>query len=144
MKSRPRSVEREVAKHLTAFFIPQGYSEVERIPVLGREGPDISINEFGLVVDVKSRLEVPKSYMTPGVHGSLYGCHLDDIHFDLPASDFVSVIVERWFAHMHEWTVRKYKTGITALVLHRPRVPIGKSVLLIQDVEEFQKRWKRQ
>ena len=144
MKARPRSVERKVAEHLTAFFIPQGYSEVERIPVLGRTGPDVSINEFGLVVDVKSRLEVPKCYMTPAIHGDLYCSHLDGINFDVPASSARSVLVERWFDHMHEWTLAKYKTGITALVLHRPGMPIGKSILVIKDLKEFEKRWKQQ
>ena len=33
MRARPRMVEREVAKHLSAFFETIGLPKVERIPV---------------------------------------------------------------------------------------------------------------
>lgn len=66
MKRRPRRVEQKVAEHLTAFFAHLGLPEVKRIPVLGRTGPDIEINEFGLIVDVKSRQSVPTQSF-PGV-----------------------------------------------------------------------------
>ena len=53
-----------MAEHLTAFFNSLGLREVHRIPVLGRTGPDIEINEFGLIIDVKSRLSVPTASFT--------------------------------------------------------------------------------
>ena len=34
---------------------------VERLPVIGRTGPDITMNKLALAVDIKSRLEVPKA-----------------------------------------------------------------------------------
>ena len=65
MKARPRRAEREVARHLSSFFEALGLPAVERIPVLGRTGPDITWNEFKLIVDVKSRLSVPKGISIP-------------------------------------------------------------------------------
>ena len=47
MKSRPRSVERNVAAYLTQLLSDNGKitSPLHRIPVLGREGPDISYDK---------------------------------------------------------------------------------------------------
>lgn len=142
MKARPRSVEREVAKHLTDFFLTIGCSPVERIPILGRTGPDITINEFKLVIDVKSRLEVPKMYF---IHDDfildfpdgLLGVRLENMHLlaapltKIRCSNFSSVLVRRWYDHMNEWTQEEVPDGINALVLHRPKMPIGKSLLII-------------
>lgn len=153
MKGRPRSVERKIALNLTGFFESIGCSPVERIPVLGRTGPDISINEFGLVVDAKSRLQVPIGYIEIGTieqftgHGlDLIGVRMKDIPLlmtDEPISHksiFVSKTVSAWFNHMDEWTQQKYKTGITALVLHKPGLSISHAVLIIslEDRRRFQ------
>ena len=77
MKARPRSVERKVAAFLSRYFVQLGLSPVERIPVLGRSGPDITSNEWGLVIDVKSRLEVPKTPFTE--HPTI--AFDDELHF---------------------------------------------------------------
>lgn len=146
MKARPRSVERKVASFLSEKFSSLGLSPVERIPVLGRTGPDVSINELGLVIDVKSRLEVPKSYFG---HGGCITHYADEHHligvklcdflllFDISTpveqSTARSLLVERYYAHMDEWTKEKYPSGITCLVLHRPKMPIGKSLLIISE-----------
>ena len=140
MKSRPRSCEREVAKHLTELLSQFGISKFERIPILGRTGPDITVNESKLVIDVKSRLEVPK-----GVFGPLYETeryiavpldNLLDLASREPAwSNFSSVLVDRWFDHMDEWTRENCRDGITCLVLHRPKKPIGKAQVVINKTD---------
>ncbi len=63
MKPRPCSVEREVAAKLTELSQQIGREPVERIPVLGRKGPDLSYNDIQLIIDVKSRLKVPQSHL---------------------------------------------------------------------------------
>jgi len=86
----------EVAKRLTAFFVSINMDPVERLPVIGRTGPDITMNQLGLVVDVKSRLEVPKSVFEVE-HGRVmrmqdyYLMHLVDLdlllEYDLPPDE---------------------------------------------------------
>jgi hypothetical protein len=140
VKARPRSVERKVAQYLSRVFSDIGKSPVERIPVLGRTGPDITCNEVGLVIDVKSRLQVPKSSLPAQGHiirftNDLIVFRLMDIQnlpslaegrpVDAPAS------VMEWYSHMDKWTQEHKPGGITALVLHRPRMPIGNSGVVI-------------
>jgi hypothetical protein len=140
MKPRPRSAERRVAELLSDFFISIGASPVERIPVLGRTGPDLTINEIGLVVDVKSRLEVPVTYIWsfPRIHNGLAVIPLGILDMIIEKKVIPnehkhhSVQVDRWFAHMDEWTKVHKPDGITALVLHRPKVPFGISQLIIR------------
>jgi len=150
MKARPRSVERKVAEHLSAIFQSIGYGAVERIPVLGRTGPDITINEFGLVIDVKSRLCVPKCFLHDKAItlGDLVSVPLNKFA-DLTqpivyGNASYSVMVQRWLDHMAEWTYANRPGGIPALILHRPGMPVGKSVLVIysKDRKEFSQRWK--
>lgn len=67
MKARPRRAENRVAEVLSKIFSDVGKSPVKRIPVLGREGPDITWNEVKLIVDVKSRKANPKMmFADPG------------------------------------------------------------------------------
>lgn len=144
MKARPRSVERKVAAFLSRYFVQLGLSPVERIPVLGRSGPDITINEWGLVIDVKSRLEVPRTPFTPHPiiafddEEHLIGVRLKDLPFLLEDTqaqliDFSSVLVRRWYLHMDEWTRANCPEGIPALVLHRPKMPIGAALLILSN-----------
>ena len=147
MKARPRRVEREIANILSGKFGLIGLDPVERIPVLGRKGPDISLNAFGLVVDVKSRLEVPKGYIvnTATLFGDLIGIPISEMDkLVTPArSSLISKLVTRWFWHMDEWRVQKAPSGITALVLHRPKMPYGNSILIIHKTqkENFANKW---
>ena len=150
MKSRPRRVENRVAAELSHWFTEIGLSPVERIPVLGRTGPDITINELGLVVDVKSRLEVPKSVFGGFVvqFGDLIAAPLRCLPelarpYSLVVPRPERKIVADYYAHMKEWVDAKYPSGIAALVLHRPKMPIGKSMLVISssDRKEFSHRW---
>jgi hypothetical protein len=137
MKGRPRKIERRVAEELSKYFATIGGREVWRVPVLGPTGPDIDINEYGLVIDVKSRLEVPK-----GIYFDHAVCF--DRFFALPMSDlpkmhdcepeqivFRSKIVSDYYDHMDEWTLKKRKDGITALVLHKPGMPVKKAMLIV-------------
>lgn len=144
MKQRPRRVEREAAKLLSDFFRSIGCSPVERIPVLGRTGPDISLNELGLVVDVKSRLEVPLgAFFDHPVccQGVYYAVPLDRIA-DLLISEgdpvpFKSKQVDAWYAHMEAWTLVNQPDGISALILHRPKLPYGKAMLILKNRRRF-------
>ncbi len=152
MKSRPRSVEREVAKHLTEIFSKIGAAPVQRIPVLGRTGPDITINELNLVIDVKSRISVPVSYFFDRIVDYMghIGAPLDKLEFlasETPItkySNFRSKIVTEWLDHMDEWTKAEFQQGISAIVLHRPKMPIGKSMVIIksQDRRRLIETWK--
>lgn len=136
MLARPRSVEREVAAHLTQMSAKIGASPVERIPVLGRTGPDLTTNEIGLVIDVKSRLSVPQGYFgkEPCYIGEMIVVPLDQLlaldGVNIAYTGKPSVVVSRWYTHMDEWTRANMPDGISALVLHRPKMPIGQSELL--------------
>ena len=155
MKPRPRAVENRVAAYLTDLFVRSGMSPVERIPVLGRTGPDITTNELKLVVDVKSRLECPKSYFGRGVCEDQsftiipLGNLIEIISFsdltNLKCLQPASVIVARYWSHMDEWTRANEPDGITGIVMHRPKMPVGKAVLIIskEDVWRFINRWKQ-
>jgi len=154
MKSRPRRAENEVAARLTAFFVSINLGPVERVPVTGRTGPDISINEIGLVVDVKSRLEVPKAVfeVEPGRVMRMqnhYIMRLSDLglllEYDLPfqVSNKYSRMVGRWFAHMQSWRRVHQPNGFTALVLHRPGMKYDDAVLVVQHYKKLHARLKR-
>lgn len=140
MKARPRGVEREVAALLSKFFLSIGCSPVERIPVLGRTGPDITINELGLVVDVKSRIEVPVGTFydhTVSFSDGYSAVPLAKIH-DLLISEgepvsFKSKQVDAWYAHMDEWTQKHQPDGISVLILHRPKLPYGKAMFILKN-----------
>lgn len=141
MKARPRSVENQVASYLNTIFTPLGLTPVERIPILGREGPDITINESGLVIDVKSRIEVPRTLFFPVACPFLF-CDLLCVPLKyfpqllsgegpIAPFNFSSVIVQEYWSHMDEWTQREQPDGISCVILHRPREPIGSCVAVI-------------
>jgi hypothetical protein len=151
MKARPRSVERSVAEFLSNTFSDAGYSPVKRIPVLGRTGPDIEINELGYVIDVKSRKQVPKMafpqqyelLILPARDIRLVAfrlCHLKDHlsefgfgeEFRYRELEEGSDMVADYFFHMDEWTKENRPDGTTSLILHKPRMPIGHSAFVIQ------------
>jgi hypothetical protein len=143
-------VEREIARQLSLFFAELGLPEVKRIPTTGRTGPDIEINEFGLVVDVKSRLACPKSFFP--VKGTLItaGEYTAMCISDLLPGEKAwvpgrpSKMVADWYSHMEAWTHKHYDdwkikygnthypSGITAVVLHRPGMPYGSSAMVLR------------
>lgn len=141
MKARPRRTEREVAALLSEIFSCAGMSSVKRIPILGRTGPDIEINEVGLVVDVKSRRAVPKSALPKQRRAIQFSTGLiafrlnemadvANLTYDPVISTPISV--SRWYDHMDEWRLEHRGDGITALVLHRPQMPIGNAAVVIK------------
>jgi len=130
MKARPRYVERKVALYLTDnLFAPLGFDPVERVPVIGRTGPDLAVNGSGLAIDVKSRLEVPaglweiqKGQITR-IGGRMLGLYLKDIRLlagDLTISEDQIrsyKTIDGYLDHMAGWCSEWH---IPALVLHRP------------------------
>ena len=153
MKPRPRRAENEVAKRLTAFFVSVNMDPVERLPVIGRTGPDITMNELGLAVDVKSRLEVPKAVFEVELGRvmrmqSYYIMRLADLEllleYDLPfqVSNKYSRMVGRWFTHMQSWRRVHQPNGFTALVLHRPGMKYDDAVLVVQHYNKLHARLK--
>lgn len=61
-RHRWKFAERKIADELNRQFSDIGkFKTIERIPLLGREGPDLTVNESGLVINVKSRLEISRT-----------------------------------------------------------------------------------
>jgi len=155
MKAKPRRAEREVASILSEHFAKAGYSPVERIPVLGRTGPDISLNKFKLIIDVKNRQKVPKCFLVdePTRCGRLIAFPLHTMIFEkYEESDAQSLLVDYWIDHMEDWRKSNEPYGITAIVIRKPGtkelrgMPFGSSVMIIyfNQLEEYLRRWKQQ
>ena len=144
-RSRWKRVETQVAKILSRTFSDVGKEPVERIPILGRTGPDISYNEAKLIVDVKSRNEVPKKLIAqPGqllCFDNMVGFRLDEMPqlANLsPITATSSVLVKRWLSHMHEWTIENEPDGISCVVIHKPGMPVGASAVIIYSNQRSQ------
>ena len=146
MKPRPRSVEREVAAALSALFDSIHHAPVERIPVLGRCGPDLSYNDLQLIIDVKSRLKVPQSHLAGTLpfltEDGLIGIRLERLldlswqaAFHKAEPTPASRTVRSWWEHMDEWRRDHEPQGVSALVLHRPRMPIGHATVIIHSLD---------
>ena len=138
MDKRWKSVERKVAKYLTSISAGLGYKPIERIAINGREGPDLTINEFGLVVNVKSRKVIPDRLFAKdgqGVAcGGLVGWRMKDLR---DGKQFLASetpgwkMLFDWYDLMDQWTKEFAMKQITAIILHRPNMPIGHSTLII-------------
>lgn len=159
MKGRPRSVENKVALHISKFLATLDLEPVERIPVLGRTGPDIDVwPGLQVAVDVKSRKACPKSYKLYGPHLQTWGhevdneeiyyigCRLGDLSMLFDVENIVmhmvrpaSKVVSGWMGHMSEWTLEQEVNGyfedfiVPALVLHWPSTPVKNSTFLIYE-----------
>ena len=156
MKARPRRAENRVAEILSDFFVANGLSPIERIPVLGRTGPDLTINEANLIVDVKSRQSCPKGIFRAveetgkARRPELAAFRLETLQESLVESQGVYVpmktskMVFDWLGHMDDWTQENTNAGISAIVTHRPQLPYGNSVLVVRlsDVGLLRKRIK--
>ena len=152
MKARPRRIENQVAEQLTSHFVNMGMSPVKRIPVLGRAGPDIDINESGLAIDVKSRKEVPLgNYRFVGKRlvrvGEMLAVKVSDfplIYSDVPTSEELSEtkIVRGYLEHMAEWANRN--GCIPAIVIHRPGTRVSNAVFIIyaRDREKLKEQYE--
>jgi hypothetical protein len=139
-EKRWKAVERHVALELNKALSDVGkYAPIERIPLLGREGPDLTVNETGLVINVKSRKDIPVRLFPVSKRIHNIGCfsclRLEDLSclHDMPitASTDPWKQLTDWWELMDKWT-REYKaSGITAILIHRPRMPIGHTGIVI-------------
>lgn len=129
MKQRPRRAENGAAAELSVWFEKYGLAPVERQPIIGRTGPDLTLNELELVIDNKSRKKVPDLAVitTPEIiriGPSFLGVRIRDL--DLLLTDMEprqvpgSVTVADWWLHMDEWRRSHKPNGISCLVLHKP------------------------
>jgi hypothetical protein len=137
MSSRWKNVERRVAAFLSEKLSDVG--EFQRIPILGREGPDLTVNESGLVINVKSRKVIPDRFM-PRL-GSLFGVG-DLVCFSISAIHVAGSFnftedlkpwkkLQLWYDRMEEWTATQPGTLTSCIILHKPHMPIGKSGVVI-------------
>jgi hypothetical protein len=150
MKARPRRVEREIAKYISEMFLKElDLPSVQRIPVLGREGPDMEIWPFfNVAADVKSRKSNPVGYkLEPDEIGNWYktglphvehvGVRLESMHLlfgieNMPVRDRrPSKTVYGWLCHMRDWCEEEEGFSIPAIILHWPQHPIKHSTVLI-------------
>jgi hypothetical protein len=160
MKRRPRRIEQMVAERLTSHFATMNMSPVERIPVLGRTGPDITINESKLAIDVKSRQAVPicnyavrNGKIQEDPLGLLF-VKLKDFPLiysdDLSTSKLLSpsVAVREWLDHMAEWSRGDDQgNSVPAIVIHRPGTWVDSAVFVIYAgdrlrLKEIYKSWQ--
>ncbi len=138
MKPRPRSVEREVSECLSEIYLRHNYSPVKRIPVLGRTGPDIEINETRFVIDVKSRIAVPQSHLlgngVMGMFGEYVGVRISELEREsfMSRSLRPSLLVLAWLKHMDEWTLAYMPNGISVVILHRPKTKIANATFIVK------------
>lgn len=135
-RHRWKAVERAIAAELNKQLSDVGkFSPIERIPLLGREGPDLTINETGLVINVKSREKIHKR-LIPGPFQILFcgdlvifplseiSCFYTALMDPIPVDR--SRMLEDWYALMDKWTKeRQPDKCISAIILHRPRMPYG-------------------
>lgn len=141
MDKRWKAVERSVAAKLTDVLSDVGNLKFERIPLLGRDGPDLTINSSGLVINVKSRKGIPQRLLPRHAHliqiGDLVCFRLDNI---IGAGGFQATGTEKpwkqlqdWYDWMDDWTQRQPDKDrlISCIILHRPRLPVGKSGIVI-------------
>ncbi|MGE5375916.1 MAG: hypothetical protein ACM3XO_12735 [Bacteroidota bacterium] len=155
MSDRWKAVERGAAAQLNSALSDVGkYSPIERIPILGRTGPDLTVNETGLVIDVKSRGRIPKRLFPTSGHihmiGSMACFRLEDLsqvpEMPICASTPSWKDLTGWWTHMDEWTRDHEPRGITTILIHRPRMPIGHIgiVLHIKDLRRLSCQLKTQ
>ncbi len=151
MKARPRRVENRVAEELTKWSTARGDHWVfERWPAMGRVGPDVRFpNPYHFVIDVKSRQSISnKPWLITDLNRDVkwyvgdesagwYICRLDclDVMFRTNWMPYKwhSIVVDGWLEHMREWAHEH--SGIGIIILHKPRKPIGSSIVLIKTTD---------
>jgi hypothetical protein len=167
---RWKAVERGVAEELNRVLSGVGnFSPVERIPLLGRDGPDLTMNETGLVINVKSRQNI-SGKLFPRSNEMLYVgdlvclrmtdlCKLMD-YYNARRTMTKNTVdpvkhLQDWYDTMEEWTqqlknghstttimrhsqmsveawTKEFKSNcISAIILHRPRMPYGNCGVVI-------------
>jgi hypothetical protein len=132
---RWKAVERGAADELNRVLSCVGkFTPVERIPLLGREGPDLTVNETGLVINVKSRQTIhprllPQPFQLLFCGGlvifRLAGLSCLNPSLMEPVAVCGPTALLDWYDRMDRWTKEFQPNGISAIFLHRPRVPYG-------------------
>lgn len=143
-RARWKDVERRVATQLNAVLSDVGkFAPIERIPLLGREGPDLTVNELGLVINVKSRQAIPERLFPCRNEiiftGDLICFRLEEfagmtgrgwINADwTPARPWKQLA--DWYLWMDKWTKQYRRECVTSIIIHRPRMPIGHAGVVI-------------
>lgn len=139
-RARWKGVETRVARKLNEILSDVGnFSLIERIPILGRTGPDLTINETGLVIDVKSRAII-SAQMFPAKYeaiqsGDLVSLRLNQmdrgVYLWSKTKKNENKQVTSWYEHMDEWTQKNSPDGISCIILHWPGMPIGNAAMVI-------------
>lgn len=137
---RWKAVERGAAAELNRVLSGVGkFTPVERIPLLGREGPDITVNEVGLVVNVKSRGNIPDRFYPTQCQllrvKDLVCFRLSSIRF-APYFEVTDDLrpwkqLQDWYDWMDKWTKEFQTGGISTIFIHRPRMPLGNMGVVI-------------
>jgi hypothetical protein len=156
---RWKAVERGVAAELNCVLSDIGnhFSPIDRIPLLGRDGPDLTMNETGLVINIKSRKVIPDRLFPKQCDllriGDLVCFRMDAIRFAYLFEETRTMKpwgqLQDWYDTMDLWTegikngmstttimrhsqmpverwTPEFKSNcISAIVLHRPRMPYG-------------------
>ena len=143
-RDRWKDVERKVAAKLNDGLSGVGkFKPIERIPLLGREGPDLTVNETGLVINVKSRECIPPRLFP--ISGRILNigyyscfrledlCKLPDMAIDGGTEPWKRLT--DWYERMDQWTQEFQPKGITCIVIHRPRMPIGHAGVVIHHTD---------
>ncbi len=141
MKARPRHVENRVADELNLFLDRHAIPRTERIPVLGRTGPDLTpIKWIDLAIDVKSRLSVPKSMLAPQGKslqaGPMIAVRIGELDAWLGEPSVIcrepySTVVLGWLEHMSVWVNEEFGGGIPGIVLHIPGTRVSNATLVV-------------
>ena len=133
---RWKAVERSVAEELNRILSGVGnFSSIERIPLLGRDGPDLTMNEAGLVINVKSRKTIhPRLFPSPF---ELLYCdslvifaisELTKVNASLmePVKIDGSRTLQGWYDQMETWT-NNLKQGMTSTtIIRHSTMPVEK------------------
>lgn len=157
MKEVPRRAENRVAEALNQYlFTPLGLPEVKRMPITGRTGPDVSWNDYKIIIDGKSRREVPKcifvsAFLEPTwiiVNNALVAVPIikPEWLLDEPVkkSYVWTKLVGCYYDHMEEWTRDNCPDGITALALRKPGMHATSTIFVVgkRQIDLFRERYQ--
>ena len=162
MKPVPREAENRAAVMLNEYlFTPLGLPNVQRQPVIGRTGPDVTLNEFKLVVDSKSRKRVPiciwgEKRKRITTYPRLVWMMINDVLLAVPMNRITWINeepgivfhsetkeIQDYYNHMDAWRKEECSDGITALALRRPGMGGNMTLFVIglNQVELFRERY---
>jgi hypothetical protein len=144
-KSTWKTVEKKIAEEINKYFTSVGMNPIERIPILGRDGPDLTVNESGLLIDVKHRISNPKLFQFEDGRVAqsgkfLLAVKIKDIKLLAEGKDIdimlkSSRVVRKYYEHMRDHSKKKKYLPdgnvIPCIILHYPGCKYEDSVLII-------------